>query len=168
LLLFRCIFNLYSWNSEKIVYEKCKAFALLCFAEASTIKWGFWAFYLACKWTRRRCGHFQFIPPNVEGMFRLSVNVNRQKLILQTMWTDTKIYVNRCKQTWKLMRIGVNQKHSLVSVTLKNMWTGVNRQKILCEPVSTGARNYVNRCEPWFALTGSLDMIHHAYCQWLP
>ncbi len=54
------------------------------------------------------------------------------------------------------MRTGVNRKHTLVSVSLKIMWTGVNRQKILCEPLWTGTRNYVNRCEPWFTLTESL------------
>ncbi len=71
---------------------------------------------------------------------RLSVSANRQKIIMRTVWTDTENYVNRCEPAWKFMRTGVNQKHTLAIVTLKNMWTGVNWKKKLCEPVRTVVR----------------------------
>ncbi len=72
------------------------------------------------------------------------------KIIVRTLWTGTKNYVNRCEPAWKFMRTGVIRKHTLVSVTLKNMnrckpaknimWTGVNRRGKLCELVRTVVR----------------------------
>ncbi len=76
---------------------------------------------------------------------RLLVSVNREKIILRTMWTGT---VKLCE----MVRTGVNWKHTLVSVPLKkkyvnrceptenNMWTGVNRCRKLCELVRTMVR----------------------------
>ncbi len=74
---------------------------------------------------------------NQPPLIRLSVSVNRQQIIMRTMWTSTKNYVNRCKPAWKFMRTGVNHKHTLVSVALK-----------ICEPVWTDIKYYVNWCEP--------------------
>ncbi len=64
---------------------------------------------------------------------------------MRTVWTDTNNYVNRCEPAWKIMRTSVNWKHIVVSVTLKNLWTGVNQQKNI---MWTGVNRRVKLCEP--------------------
>ncbi len=67
---------------------------------------------------------------------RLSVSVNWHKK-----------YVNHCESALKVMWIGVNWKHTFVSVIFNFLWTGVNRWKY-----------YANQCEAaqkimWFVWT---------------
>ncbi len=104
-------------------------------------------------------GHGQWgVQQAVAFQSRLSVCVNRNKIIMRTVWTDPKNYVNRCEPAWKFMRTNVNRKHTLLSISLKNIyvcesvWTDrkyfVNRRGKLCEPVRTGVKIYVARCEP--------------------
>ncbi len=81
------------------------------------------------------------------GGVRLSISVNRKK-VCELCEPTQKSYVNRCEPVWKFMRTGVNRKHTLVSVSLKNMRTVWTDTKKLCEPVRTGVKIYTNRCEP--------------------